>query len=186
MPTLKNIFYPTILLIILILPVGGQSYSSINYHQTKYTVADGLSHDQVLSITQDDFGKMWIGTYFGGVNYLPKKYNSFRLYNTNISNISGNRIREFCEDKYGNIWIGTEDAGLNKYDPANESFTAYTPDSKPNNINYHNIHGLEVDDDHLWIGTYSHGIDVMNIKTGKVIEQQYHFQKIENSLELER
>ena len=36
-------------------------------------------------------------------------------------------------------------------------------------IAYHNIHGLLVTGDSLWIGTFMHGLDIMNIKTGKII-----------------
>src|SRR6185503_6699845 len=41
-------------------------------------------------------------------------------------------------------------------------------------ISYTNIHGLLVTGNELWIGTFEHGLDVMNIQTGKIIR---HYSK---------
>src|SRR5690606_19951292 len=76
---------------------------------------------------------------------------------------------EICKDKYGRLWIGTEDAGLNLYDPKNGLFKNFKPDKAKGSISYQNIHGLLAVEDELWIGTYEHGLDVMDLKTQKVV-----------------
>ena len=43
------------------------------------------------------------------------------------------------------------------------------PTGEKNSLSYYNIHGLLAIEDELWIGTFEHGLDVMDIKTGKVI-----------------
>ncbi|MEO6327831.1 MAG: triple tyrosine motif-containing protein, partial [Ginsengibacter sp.] len=48
-------------------------------------------------------------------------------------------------------------------------------------ISYTNIHGLLITGNELWIGTFEHGLDVMNIKTGKVM-QHYSMGTGEHSL----
>jgi ligand-binding sensor domain-containing protein len=48
-------------------------------------------------------------------------------------------------------------------------FTSYKPLGTPSSIAYHNIHGLLASGDSLWIGTFMHGLDIMSIKTGKII-----------------
>lgn len=132
-----------------------------------------LSDNAIYSMYKDREGGLWIGTYFGGVNYYPPQHTPFeRFYPQNKSNsLRGKRIREFQEDRYGGLWIGTEDAGLNYYHPETNKFQHFIPDDKPESISYHNIHGLLADGDKLWIGTFMHGLNVMDIKTRKVIRK---------------
>lgn len=40
------------------------------------------------------------------------------------------------------------------------------PDEHRNSLSYHNVHALCMDDDDLWIGTYTGGVNVLNTKTG--------------------
>lgn len=132
-----------------------------------------LSDNAVYSMCRDREGGLWIGTYFGGVNYYPPQHTPFeRFYPQNKSHsLHGKRIREFQEDRYGGLWIGTEDAGLNYCHPATSTFQHYISDEKPGSISYYNIHGLLADGDKLWIGTFMNGLDVMDIKTRKVIRR---------------
>ena len=138
-----------------------------NYNNP-YTLSDDATH----TITQDSEGGMWVGTYFGGVNYYPKPYSPFTKYFPKIgeNSLSGNVVREIHPDSYGNLWIGTEDHGLNKLDPSTGHFTNFEPSASPYSISYKNIHGLLPRKDKLWIGTFEHGLDILDIPTGKVIK----------------
>ena len=139
--------------------------------QKKYNDSYSISDNAVYTFCQDIEGGIWAGTYFGGVNYYPKPYTSFKKYFPKIgeNSLSGNVVREVHQDKDGNIWIGTEDAGLNKFDTVTGRFFHFQPSGTNGSISYSNIHGLLVNGDELWIGTFEHGLDVLNIKTGKVI-----------------
>lgn len=129
-----------------------------------------LSDNAIYTLYKDAEGGIWAGTFFGGENYFPYQYTSFQKFFPDYSanSISGNAVREICEDAKGNIWIGTEDAGLNKLNGSTRSITRYQPDGTPETIAYSNIHGLLVVKDELWIGTFEHGLDIMDIHTGKV------------------
>ncbi len=129
-----------------------------------------LSDNAVYSLCKDKEGGMWVGTYFGGINYYSKKNALFQKYFADNSkkSISGNAVREICEDRFGNIWIGTEDAGLNKLDTKTGAITQFLPTGQNTSISYSNIHGLMAAGDDIWIGTFEHGLDVLDIKTGKV------------------
>ena len=137
-----------------------------------------LSDNAIYSLYKDLEGGFWIGTYFGGVNYYPPQHTPFvRFYPQNKHNsIQGKRVREFQQDQYGGIWIGTEDNGLNYYNPKTNTFKNFMPDGQ-GSIVYHNVHGLLADGDRLWVGTFTHGVDIIDIKTQKVIR---HFQKTES------
>ncbi|MDR1918839.1 MAG: response regulator [Tannerellaceae bacterium] len=138
-----------------------------------------LSDNAVYSMYKDREGGLWIGTYFGGINYYPPQHTPFARFYPKKSpqSIQGKRVREFKEDLNGGIWIGTEDAGLTYYHPASETYRNFLPDGKAGSISYHNIHGLLADGDKLWIGTFKHGLDVMDIRTQKVVR---HYSKTDD------
>lgn len=129
-----------------------------------------LSDNAVYSMYEDREGGIWIGTYFGGVNYFPRPFNYFtKFYPTgNDNTLSGERVSGICEDWDGNVWIGTEDAGLNKLNVNTQHFEhfmpAYMTGSSEKSINYHNIHDIVIDDSLLWVATYSHGINILDLK----------------------
>ncbi len=129
-----------------------------------------LSDNAVYSLCKDTEGGIWVGTYFGGINYYSPKYSLFEKYYPDNSqkSISGNAVREICEDYFGKIWIGTEDFGLNKLNPKTGIITQFLPTGKSESIAYSNIHGLMANGNDLWIGTFEHGLDIMDIRTGKV------------------
>jgi ligand-binding sensor domain-containing protein/nitrogen-specific signal transduction histidine kinase len=129
-----------------------------------------LSDNAIYTLYKDREGGMWAGTYFGGINYYPKQYLTFKKYFPDHSkeSISGSAVREICEDDFGNLWIGTEDAGISKVNHATNETTHYMPTGKPGSISNSNIHGLLAVGNDLWVGTFERGLDIIDIKTGKV------------------
>ena len=142
------------------------------HYVKNYNDPYSLSDNAVYSLVLDKEEGVWIGTYFGGANYLPKQYTPIKKYFPKVgeNSISGNAIREIKKDNYGDLWIGTEDAGLNKLNLSTDTFVNYPSLKNNGNLSHYNIHGLLPRGDDLWIGTFEHGLDVMNIKTGKVIK----------------
>ncbi|MDR0542096.1 MAG: response regulator [Dysgonamonadaceae bacterium] len=166
--------------------------SGVVIYDTQHKTITSLSHDYfdpyslsdnaVYSLCKDREGGLWVGTYFGGVNYYPPQHTPFtRFYpHSRHNSMQGTRVREFQQDRYGGLWIGTEDGGLNYYDPFNHSFKNFMPNGQ-GSIAYHNIHGLLADNNRLWVGTFTHGLDVIDIPTQKVIR---HYQKTEDPFSL--
>lgn len=147
-----------------------EQYTFKNYRK-QYNNPYSISDNAVYTLCKDEEGGIWAGTYFGGVNYFPTQYVTFdRFFFDNTStSLSGNVVREICEDRYGNLWIGTEDAGLTKLNRQTHQFTHYKPSGSITDISYPNIHGLLAKDNNLWIGTFEHGLHIMDIATGRVI-----------------
>jgi len=129
----------------------------------------GLNDNYAHSIFIDKEGGLWVGTYFGGVNYSSPSYNNFMLFNNMFgeSRFPGRVVSVMCEDNKGNLWIGTDDSGLVYYDVKSTSFKHFMPQKNKNSLSYHNIHALLSDNNKLWIGTYSRGLDCLDIPTGK-------------------
>ena len=146
-----------------------QTYKNL---KKSYNNPYALSDNAIYSLAQDKEGGVWIGTYFGGINYYPKQYTTFNKYfpKTGENSISGNAVREIKGDEDGNIWIGTEDAGLNKFDPKTGLFTNYKPSEDSRTLSHYNIHGLLPKGDSIWIGTFQHGLDIMDKNTGNIIK----------------
>jgi signal transduction histidine kinase/ligand-binding sensor domain-containing protein/DNA-binding response OmpR family regulator len=130
--------------------IGGDPYS--------------LSDNAIYAIYKDREEGMWIGSYFGGVNYCPKEYAYFnKVYPRAEDAPMGKRVREFCPDTDGTLWIGTEDKGLVHYDPVTGRLT---PLRLPGI--FHNVHGLCVDGRYLWVGNFSRGIHRVDLTSRQV------------------
>ncbi|UYQ91749.1 ATP-binding protein [Chitinophaga horti] len=150
--------------------LDSETGQSINLHK-KFLDPYSISDNAVYTISRDREGGIWVGTYFGGVNYYAFPYTPFRKYYPDYSPnaISGSAVREIREDSDGMLWIGTEDAGLNRLDPKTGAVTNFSPLKTPNSITYSNIHGVLVNGDEVWAGTHEHGLDIIHRKTGKLI-----------------
>ena len=132
-----------------------------------------LSDNAIYTIFKDREGGMWIGSYFGGVNYYPHQYTYFeKYYPRDDMRYLGHRIREFCGSNDGTIWFGTEDKGLFHFNPADGTVTPFHHPAL-----YHNIHGLCIDGDYLWAGTFAGGLNRIHLRTREV----RHYEKGEAS-----
>lgn len=77
-----------------------------------------LSDNAIYAVYRDSDNGLWVGTYFGGINYMSINENryieSYYPIATKTS-LKGRVVREIRSDSMGNLWIGTEDAGLNYF-----------------------------------------------------------------------
>ena len=118
------------------------------------------------SFCLDREGGLWAGTYFAGAGYYPKDYTHIRrYYPKSYEDHFGQRVREIVPDPDGTLWVGTEDRGLVHFFPDSGD---YVPIRHPAISD--NIHGLCLDGDFLWIGTYdrSKGLVRYNIRTREI------------------
>ena len=148
--------------------------------QKQYSNPYSITDNIISSIYQDTEGGIWIGTYFGGVNYYSKQYNNFKKYfpEPGVNSLSGNIVHEICKDQFNHLWVGTEDAGLNEIDLHTGEIRHFLPEKKSGSITYRNIHGLLAVGNELWIGTYEHGLDVMDLTSQKVIRHYNSAKKV--------
>lgn len=119
----------------------------------------------VYGIMRDREDGLWIGTYYGGVGYIPSSAmrNRFDMYFPTQGGLQGSVVSRFAEDARHRIWIATDDAGVDCYDPLTDSFLDFP--GKQSMAKY-NAHALLADGDNLWVGTYGRGIIRMNMATG--------------------
>lgn len=98
------------------------------------------------------------------MNYYPKQYTYFdKVYPRTEIDEMGKRVREFCADHDGTLWIGTEDKGLFHYYPSTGLIEPFRhPDI------YHNVHGLCLDGNYLWVGHFAKGLNRIDLRTHAV------------------
>jgi signal transduction histidine kinase/ligand-binding sensor domain-containing protein len=132
-----------------------------------------ISDNAVYTACRDNQGGMWVGTFFGGLNYYSKENARFEKYYPlmGTNSISGNAVREICADNKGNLWIGTEDAGVNKFDLKTGKFTGFTTNGKKSGLSYPNIHGLMALGNQLFVGPFLHGMEIMDMRTGRITDR---------------
>lgn len=128
------------------------------------TNRNGRLNDKFIhSILKDRDGGVWIGTYFGGINYLSPLSSLFTLIEAGEG--CGHIISKFCEGPEGNIWIGSDDGGLSLYNPRTGSYAPVAIDPRDPALN---IHALTIDGGWLWVGTYGDGLYRIDLRTRRM------------------
>jgi ligand-binding sensor domain-containing protein/signal transduction histidine kinase len=102
----------TYLLLTLSLLFNGLFVYSQSYNFFNYDIGDGLAHEKVVDICEDQFGNLWLATAGGGLS----RFNGLEFTNFTIKNgLPSNYIRKVLSDKNGNIWAATA-AGISRFD----------------------------------------------------------------------
>jgi ligand-binding sensor domain-containing protein/two-component sensor histidine kinase len=151
----------------------------------------------ISSITEDQQGYLWIGTWGNGViRFDPVNKTAIHLYKKidDESSISFNRITRVLASRDGTIWIGTFGNGLNKLelsDPSKGEQKSYrvthykNTDDNSNSLSDDRIISLFEDPDKtIWVGTYSGGLNQLNYNQRNLNGQDAKFinyRKIENT-----
>lgn len=142
----------------------------INYtHDAKDSLS--LSSDIIFSIFQDTEGRVWIGSYGGGLNLVTGR-NTTALkcirYDHSNSGLSSDKVRYITEDNSKRLWIATA-FGLNHLDLTvvdqhRPAFKAHLFDPRRvTSLSYNDvIHVFEDSKNRLWIGTSGGGVNKLN------------------------
>lgn len=142
----------------------GMVFSSDKF--ASLSVDDGLNHNSVLAILQDELGMMWFGTYDGLSRYDGYRFQNFRNDINSPSGMSHNIVNTLAKGD-GGIWIGTL-SGLNFYDLRTNTFQKYFTSN--NGLPSDHIGALLRDrKGRLWIGT-DEGLCRMDGAQGNLIE----------------
>ncbi len=130
----------------------------------------GLSHSSVYSLCIDRQGTIWVGTYYGGVNYFNTESDFFTHYTDNPERtdcLSYPFVGHMTEDKDGRVWICTEGGGLNELDRKTQTFRHYMAGG-PRTLAHNNLKSICYDEqlNRLYIGTHTGGLSRYDLSTG--------------------
>lgn len=104
-----------------------------NLEKSSYFVSNnvrgGLSHSSIYSLFSDKQGTLWIGTYYGGVNYLTGKGRELKYYPYNSDRddcLHFPIVGDITEDNDGDIWLCLDGGGLARLNPETSAIRHYS------------------------------------------------------------
>lgn len=129
----------------------------------------------IYSIYIDKEESLWLGSYFDGIKFYSAFQNNFKYYSCSLSATTQagkvvNVIKEGKDDQY---WIGTDDNGIFRFNAKTQEIAPFR-DAASIGTTYYCIHDLLVDGDKLYAATYGRGLEVFDLKTGKVESYLYN------------
>lgn len=134
------------------------------------TNGNSLANNVVVCLYIDHEQKLWIGTYFGGLDCFDgKKFVHYKHSDADTTSITDDRVCAITEDNEHHLLVGTLSAGFNVFDAKKQSFTHYVYNSRENAIHSNYVSRMLVDTrKNLWVVT-SYGVDVLQHKTNQFI-----------------
>jgi ligand-binding sensor domain-containing protein/signal transduction histidine kinase/DNA-binding response OmpR family regulator len=136
----------------------------INYYSiNSFFFGKGDNEHCVLSILEDSYGHLWIGTDGGGLSRIDKRTG----LSVPIRQFRHKSITSLYEDKQSNLWVGTYLDGIWKYNPDKNLFEKQQLkriNSQSSNREYVTCF-TEDQSGRLWVGTGNNGIIIINPQT---------------------
>ncbi len=158
---MKKLLFIIACLFYLLLPA---TYYSQQHNFTSFGVEEGLPQSQVICTDQDSLGRIWIGTYGGGLSV----FDGSGFFNFSAQDgLPDNIIWSVAVDHDDHIWVGTGKGLALLKDNAIITF------DKDTGVPVDNIWALEVDQKGtVWIGTDYNGIYTYSNGNFKKIENE--------------
>ena len=136
------------------------------------------ANNDFYSIVQDKNGRLWAGSYGGGLHLLDEKNGKIRFLHAEneltsypIANCS--KVRQVFVDSKQHIWVATTEGfvvfNANFKKAKDILFTHYHKnEDNPNNLGANDVHCIFEDTDaNMWFGTFGGGLNKLKKQTGK-------------------
>lgn len=128
------------------------------------TIEDGLSHNNVYTIIQDNTGFIWIGTQNGLNKYDGYEFSQYFYSSDDSCSLISSNFGKLFQDSKGRIWIGTYRGGISLYYPDENRAIRFlnNPDDETS-LASNLVRGIIEDKDgNIWIGTGGNGLCMYN------------------------
>ncbi|MEM6629348.1 MAG: two-component regulator propeller domain-containing protein [Bacteroidota bacterium] len=144
---------------------------------------DRLPNQQVMAITANEVGEIWLAT-FGGIVRVHQQEDSisFETYaheDSSPESLSNDRVYDVFLDDVGILWVGTAGGGLNqvniRHDKRSRKFFKHylrTPNSLRRNVIQSITCLFEDREGYFWVGTEGGGLERMR-ENGEVLSRFY-------------
>lgn len=172
-------------------------HNSLTFHHNE-SVDNSLSSDVISRMIIDEHGRLWVGTFGGGVNLYQEETQTFLRFTSKDkkNKLTNDTVNAVFEDSEGKVWVGTEH-GLNIITKIGKEWHVkgiLQELGNPSSLNHNTIHSIvEVNDGNIWVGTNGGGISVFNLDGQFLRTVQYdnkgkstYVNKFTNSLFVDR
>lgn len=143
-----------------------------HYQQSFDHSLASLNDNAIYKVFRSRENIMWIGTYFGGLNYWEPFKTAFNQIQPGLkpTELKGKALSQLITGPDGKIWMATEDAGIAIFDKGDHSFRHILNNSdKKNSHIRNNVHALAIDNEgYVWSGNFNGGINKINPKTFQI------------------
>ncbi|MBN2669883.1 MAG: SpoIIE family protein phosphatase [Bacteroidales bacterium] len=127
----------------------------------------------LITFTNSERRFLLISTYGGGLvvyNLTNKTYKIVQEDVTNNQSLTYNRVKTLFQDQSGNYWIGLNGKGLDKFSPKGIKFKSYKNSGNSGvKLTDNMIASLFANEEEIWIGTWSSGLNILKRKSNEVI-----------------
>jgi signal transduction histidine kinase/ligand-binding sensor domain-containing protein/DNA-binding response OmpR family regulator len=150
-----------------------QLFFSRSVHDIKFTrivagnLINQLSHSFVKTVFTDSYGNIWIGTFGGGLNFIPKREEFFKTYSYNPfvgnnNSLTHKTIRGLTIDNDNLLWIVSDGGGIDIF-KGNDKLKHF--DSNNSNLSSNNIYASFLDSEGcIWLGFFDGKVSRYNPK----------------------
>lgn len=126
-----------------------------------------VSSDVIVCLLHDSKGRLWAGTFWGGLNlYDGKRFTRYRADKGKTNSLVSDNVWALTEDKEQNIWIGTLGAGLQCLNPQTGVFTTYS--TANSNLISDYVSSICLGHDNTLIVGTAGGVVIMDLETRKM------------------
>ncbi|WP_339708624.1 two-component regulator propeller domain-containing protein [uncultured Kriegella sp.] len=151
-----------LLVLVFVTVVWGANSQAIKFEH--YNDDNGLSHNSVRHIVQDENGFLWVGT-FSGLNrfdgYEFKSYTSTSDIPNTIPNDDITALE--LDEEQNHLWIGTRN-GLALFDMETHTLRTFQPEANnSSSLQDEEVRSVHVDRfKQVWVGTKNKGLFIYN------------------------
>ncbi|MEW6991234.1 response regulator [Colwelliaceae bacterium 6441] len=154
---------------------GGYQYNLTNHisniFKHKNDDINSISHDEITTLTTDNSGGIWVGTYYEGLNRtnIVNPFNHIKSVFSNTGDViyKYNIVSSLYENKNKELFVGLYGDGFTLQSKDNSQFQSFVHDTATNSISNNNIVAIVQEDEHnYWLGSVGGGLNHFNDKTG--------------------
>ena len=157
---------------------GVNTYDAATDSFNRRPLGNSVPTVRVRKITQDDSGRLWIGSVKSGLIGVDAATGTVDTYTHDPKqpgSLPNDQVIDILEDRHGELWVGTDGGGLARFDPATNSFEIFR--NEPGelfSLSDDSIRSVYEDGDgRLWIGTARGGLNRFEGATGRFIRYEH-------------
>lgn len=138
---------------------GISDFSDMSFNHFRHDNSDdtSLRVNNIFALHRDQLGKLWVGSYGGGLSVLNDDKQNFTHYQHNknkVDSLSSNHIFSIAQADHNHLWVGTN-KGLNLFNTQTGKATRFQHDSDNlNSLSQNTVFTVLQDEkQQTWVGT---------------------------------